>query len=188
MSGYAAYLRAMLRPLGVYDLREQSCSGAELEAIGAGLDAAAGERAEDLRQTLGPTATEPGLRRWESLLWYTAPGSSLADRRAVLCALLAVSWDSFTPAALTAAARACGVLCTIEETGPCSPLLLRFPGIYGRPQPWARARWILEELMPAHLELIYLFRWITWQETHEKRLTWGQVSRMSWYRWMSRDF
>lgn len=35
---YAEYLRSLLRPLGVYELSPTSYSGAQLEALGAGLD------------------------------------------------------------------------------------------------------------------------------------------------------
>ena len=35
---YESYLKALLEPLGVYDLRAGSINGAELAALGAGLD------------------------------------------------------------------------------------------------------------------------------------------------------
>jgi len=183
--GYADYLRALLHPLRVYDLRAESFSGAELEAIGAVMDDVAAERAYQREQALIPTATEEGLALWEQLMHYAPVSATEEDRRRALAALMAISWDGFTPEALSAAVLGCGVNCTITETGCCAPLELRFPDIYGRPQPWDRAKWIVESLLPAHLELIYLFRWISWQEVHEKRLTWGQVSRKNWYEFMS---
>ena len=36
--GYSDYLRALLRPMDIYDLTPSSLSGAELEALGRGLD------------------------------------------------------------------------------------------------------------------------------------------------------
>lgn len=183
--GYAEYLRNLLHPLRVYDLRPESFSGAELESIGAQLDAAATERAGQLEQALIPTAGEEGLRQWEQLMHFAPASATVEQRRRALAALLAISWDGFTPEALAAAVLGCGVDCTITETGCCAPLEIRFPGRYGRPQPWAQARQILESLLPAHLEAIYIFRWISWQQTHEKKLTWGQVSRKNWYEWMS---
>ena len=188
MSGYADYLIRLLEPLRVYDLREQSHSGAEVAVIGGQMDEIAAQGVGQLVQALIPTATEQGLSLWEALLLCAPAATGLDARRQALAALLSISWDGFTPAALAMAVKGCGVHCTIEETGACAPLKLRFPGIYGRPQPWKRVRWILESLLPAHLELIYLFRWITWKETHEKSLTWGQVSGLSWYGWMSNAF
>ncbi len=183
--GYADYLRRLLHPLRVYAMEPDSFSGAELEAAGSAMDGVAAALAEQRAQSLIPTATEEGLARWEQLMHCAPASATEAQRRAALAALLGISWDGFTPAALSAAVLGCGVNCTITETGCCAPLELRFPDTYGRPQPWDRARWILESLLPAHLELIYLFRWISWAETHAKRLTWGQVSRKNWYEWMS---
>jgi len=36
--GYGDYLRALLRPLGIYSLQPDSLSGSELDALGLGLD------------------------------------------------------------------------------------------------------------------------------------------------------
>lgn len=188
MSGYAEYLIRLLHPLRAYELREGSFSGEELALLGAALDERAAVRAEGLTQALIPTATDEGLDRWESLLLFAPASRTLDERRQALASLLGISWDSFTPQALDSAVSGCGVRCTIEETGPCAPLLLRFPEVYGRPEPWPRVQWILESLLPAHLELIYLLRWITWRETHEKALTWGQVSGLTWYAWMTNAF
>ena len=188
MSGYADYLAGLLHPLRVYELREESFSGGELAAIGAAMDGVETALSGQLEQARSPTAGDEGLRRWEELLLGPPAADTPAARRAALAALLGISWDGFTPGALATAVRGCGVDCVVEETGPCAPLHIRFPGRYGRPQPWARAKWILEQILPAHLELVYLFRWITWAETHEKKLTWGQVSGLSWYQWMSKDF
>ena len=186
--GYAEYLRALLHPLRVYDLRPERFSGAEIEAIGAAMDDLAAERNYQREQALIPTATEEGLARWEQLMHYAPAAATEEDRRKALAALMGISWDGFTPAALSAAVLGCGVKCTITETGCCAPLELRFPETYGRPQPWSRAKWILETLLPAHLELIYLFRWVSWREVHEKRLTWGQVSQKNWYEFMANQF
>ena len=35
---YEVFLRELLEPLGIYDLSEESVSGAEIFALGAGLD------------------------------------------------------------------------------------------------------------------------------------------------------
>ena len=56
--GYSDHLRRLLRPLGVYDLRPESLSGAELEALGQGLDGVSArmdyvERAKGTKHTGG---------------------------------------------------------------------------------------------------------------------------------------
>ena len=76
---YADYLRALLHPLRVYDLRPESFSGAELEAIGAVMDDIAAERAEQLEQALIPTATEEGLAMWEQLVHFAPASATLEE-------------------------------------------------------------------------------------------------------------
>ena len=51
--GYSDYLRALLRPMDIYDLTPSSLSGAELEALGRGLD--------DLSQRLDYVERESAL-------------------------------------------------------------------------------------------------------------------------------
>ena len=89
--GYADYLRALLHPLRVYDLRAESFSGAELEAIGTVMDDVAAERAYQREQALIPTATEEGLALWEQLMHYAPVSATEEDRRRALAALMAIS-------------------------------------------------------------------------------------------------
>ena len=65
--GYAAYLKNLLLPLGVYDLSVGSVSEGELYALGSALDTAA-ERLETVeRESLTATAEDEGLDRREAL-------------------------------------------------------------------------------------------------------------------------
>ena len=130
---YADYLRRLLHPLRVYAMAEDSFSGAELEAIGTAMDEVSAERAEQLRQTLIPTATEEGLALWEQLMHYAPVSATMEDRRKALAALMAISWDGFTPAALSAAVLGCGVNCTITETGPLRAAGAALPGYLWTP-------------------------------------------------------
>ena len=63
---YEEFLKTLLAPLGVYRLDRDSLSGAELYALGRGLDAVAErlERAE--REGVTATAEDEGLRRREA--------------------------------------------------------------------------------------------------------------------------
>ena len=58
---YYGYLCALLAPLGVYRLEEESIGGAELTAAGAALDAAAAALAHSEREGILATA-EDGVR------------------------------------------------------------------------------------------------------------------------------
>ena len=64
---YEQYLRALLAPLGVYDLRDGTINGAELYALGIGMDAVS-QRLETVeRESLTATAEDEGLSRREAL-------------------------------------------------------------------------------------------------------------------------
>ena len=64
------YLASLLRPLGVYDLREGTVNRGELEAYGVRLDHMAGELEDTAREMNLTTAEGFGLERVEELLPY----------------------------------------------------------------------------------------------------------------------
>ena len=64
---YEVFLRELLEPLGIYDLSEESVSGAEIFALGAGLDTVSQQLERTEREALTATAQEEGLTRREAL-------------------------------------------------------------------------------------------------------------------------
>ena len=63
---YEVFLRELLEPLGIYDLSEESVSGAEIFALGAGLDT----ESQQQRQTLFHVGSS-FLIRWKIYLDFT---------------------------------------------------------------------------------------------------------------------
>ena len=55
---YEVFLRELLEPLGIYDLSEESVSGAEIFALGAGLDTVSQQLERTEREALTATAQE----------------------------------------------------------------------------------------------------------------------------------
>ena len=82
----AEYLRELLRPLGVYELRTGAGAG-ELESAGAALDGGAALLEEIQREMLLLTAEGEGLDKIESLLSRKPVTSDTKRRRAALAAL-----------------------------------------------------------------------------------------------------
>lgn len=97
---YEQYLRALLAPLGVYDLTDGSVSGAELYALGGALDAAGGRLDSVERESLTATAEGEGLLRRETLFARRPAAVTAEERRAAIAALLQIDGDSLTPAAI----------------------------------------------------------------------------------------
>ena len=77
---YEEYLRALLAPLGVYRLDRDSLSGAELYALGQGLDAVSARLDGVEREGVTATAEDEGLRRREALFLRRPAAVTCAPR------------------------------------------------------------------------------------------------------------
>ena len=180
---YAQRLMALLRPLGVYTFRSGSFSMAQLEALGAQMDAARAVLEKNGRESIVMSAEDEGLDRVQALFRYRAPVEDVPSRRAAIAALMQVTDDAFTLEALQRCLPACGAQCALEEAGEANHVRVRFPGLMGIPPEFARMRGIIEDLLPAQLGIEYVFRWCTWAETEAYGLTWGDLGKMSWDEW-----
>lgn len=180
---YTRELTALLSPLGVYTFREGSFSMAELQALGAALEEARTQLERGLRESLVMTAQEEGLSNREALLRHAPIADSAEQRRAMIAGFWQISGDGFTLDALNRCAAACGAACAIEECGEVNRIRVRFPHIMGIPAAFARMRAILEDILPAHAEIEYAFRWCKWGETEHYGLLWRDLNPMSWHEW-----
>ena len=172
-------LIALLRPLGVYNFREGSFSLGELQALELETWAQTAQR-----ESIVLTAQAEGLERMEALFRHGATEQDTEARRKAIAAFLQIGGDSFTAAALNRCLRACGVPCTVEETGEVNRVKVWFPGVMGVPEGFSWMRAVIEDILPCQLGIFYWFRYCTWQETEQYRLTWGALNAMSWTAWM----
>lgn len=171
---YTEYLMGLLRPLGVYNWSEGTFQRAELTAFGQALDACAAELELVQREMLVSTAEDAGLTAVEALLPYRPVTDSLARRRTALAALLRIGGDSFTPQAINDTLSGCGVPARAEETG-VGKVRVTFPGIAGVPPSFEERKKIIEEILPAHVEIEYWFWYLTWAELEEKFSCWQDI-------------
>ena len=171
---YETYLRAMLEPLGVYDLGEDSINRAELAALGTGLDRVGIrlERAE--REALTATAEEEGLRRREALFARRPAADHPEERRAAIAALLQIDGDSLTPPAIGRTILGCGIRARALEVDT-GHLRVVFPDVGGVPEGFDTIRDIILDILPCHLEVEFYFRYLTWAECERAGYTWAQV-------------
>ena len=177
---YAEYLRSLLRPLGVYELSPTSYSGAQLEALGAGLDRIWDVLQENRQEALPVTAENWGLERYSALFRSRPAAPDTAALRAAICALLRISGDSFTLQALNQCLSGCGVTCAVTETGTPGVVEVSFPDTMGRPEGLATIEAIVADILPCHLQVNYYFRFCTWQELMDAGKTWGWACTMNW--------
>ena len=182
MAAYGNYLRAVLAPLGIYDLRAESLSGSELDAMGIGLDSAA-EMLEDVeRESILLTAEDEGLALREEL-FARRPANYGADlRRAAIAALLRISGDSFTLQAINSAISGCGIKAEAQEMGD-GHIRVIFPNVAGIPDEFDQIQGIILDIIPCHLETEFYFRYLTWAECEAAGYTWAMIhaAEYTWY-------
>ena len=144
---YEEYLRGLLAPLGVYRLDRDSLSGAELYALGRGLDAVS-DRLENVEQeAVTATAEDEGLRRREALFLRRPAAFTPEERRAAIAALLQIDGDSLTPEAIGRTIRGCGIRAQAIEMGT-NQVRVVFPGTVGVPAEFGQIEKIVLDILP----------------------------------------
>ena len=176
---YEGYLKALLEPLGVYDFGESSINGAELGAMGSGLDAVYTGLEFVEREALLATAEEIGLAQREALFVRRPVAVTAKERRAAITALLQIDGDSLTPADMERTIQGCGIRAQIVEMGE-GKLRVYFPEVVGIPEEFQNIETIILEILPCHLEIEFYFRYITWQECHDAGYTWDDIATYTW--------
>ena len=184
---YAEYLEDLLRPMGVYRL-EGTVNGGELESIGGVLDRCAAELEEIEREMLLTTATGEGLDAVERLLTRRPLAATLARRRGALSALLRIGGDSFTLGAVNDNLAGCGVNAVAAETEQPGKVEVHFPDVPGIPDGFEELCKIIEDILPCHLDIKYVFwyvtwamleaRFDTWSALEARGLTWGEIEKL----------
>lgn len=167
-------LKALLAPLGLYDLSAGTRNEAELFALGAALDGVDAALTAAEREALVPTAVREGLALREALLPWRPAAETLAERRAAIRALLRIDGDSLTLAAVNRAIQGCGIRAQVRETG-VGTVEVWFPGQQGVPVQFERIRRILLDLLPCHLAVTFCFRYLSWEEFKGRSLSWAAV-------------
>ena len=172
--GYGAYIRQLLRPLGVYHLLEGNLNYSETEAMGAALDTA--ESMLDKAEREGRLATaEDALTEWAKLFTHPPEAADREALRRAIAALLLIGEGSFTVKTINETLCGCGVDCVVEETGIYGTVRVSFPGTVGFPENFEQKKRIIEEIIPCHLAIDYFFLFMTWALCESKAYTWDQV-------------
>lgn len=178
---YEDYLKALLAPLGVYRLDRNSLSGAELYALGKGLDGIAARLDAVERESLTATAEDEGLRRREALFLRRPASTTLKERRAAIEALFQIDGDSLTPEAINRTISGCGIRARAVEAGT-NRVTVEFPDTAGVPQDFDLIEKIIMDILPCHLEVGFHLRYLTWEVCHRAGYTWALV-RERGYNW-----
>ena len=178
---YAQYLRQLLAPLGVYQVNAPF-QGGELEALGQALDQAEAALDQLHRESCLATAESWGLEQVAELFRRRPPASSPQDLRAALAALLRIGGDSFTLEAINDTISGCGINAHVEETNQAGTVQVSFPQVPGVPPNFDEIQVIVEDILPAHLAILYHFWYLTWEQLEEKFSSWQAIEDLglSW--------
>lgn len=177
----ASGLKDLLRPLGVYKL-EDSFFGAELDSLGKALDEMQERLEEVQREMCLTTARGEGLEQMAALFARRPVTQDVRQMAASLAALARIGGDSFTLKAVNSTIAGCGLNATVSEADGPGVVTVRFPEVPGIPEGFERMRAIIEDILPAHLLVQYLFWYQTWEELNARQLTWQDIhdQDMTW--------
>lgn len=181
MSGHAERLWELLLPLGPYS-RQGVYTAGELAGEGSALDGVEAALDELEREAMLDTAEGDGLEKLESLLTHRPVAETPEQRRAALSALLRIGGDSFTLAAINDNIRGCGLNAQVSETDDPGVVEVRFPDVPGIPEGFEQLRRIIEDILPAHLRVDYVYWYITWKMMERRFKTWKDIEDKS-YTW-----
>ena len=173
---YEQFLRELLEPLGIYNLNAHSVSGAEIAALGAGLDSVSDFLGRVEREAVIATAEEEGLSRRESLFVRRPAADTAEKRRAAIAALLQIDGDSLTPSAINRTIGGCGIRARAIEK-ESGTLQVIFPDVAGIPAEFQIIEKIIQDILPCHLAVEFYFRYLTWTECERAQYTWADVEQ-----------
>ncbi len=168
---HAQRLYDLLSPLGPYD-RQGVYSAGELSGEGYALDGVLAALEEIEREAMLDTAEGEGLEAIEGLLAHRPVTDTAQGRRAALSALLRIGGDSFTLAAINDNLKGCGLNVKVSETEEPGVVEITFPDVPGIPDGFAQLRKIIEDIVPCHLQINYVYWYITWGMVEERFVTW----------------
>lgn len=176
---YAQDMKALLHPLGVYRL-DQSRLGAELECVGEAMDRLEEELERVQREMNLVTAREEGLDQ-VARLFARRPAARQPEQMAqALAALTRIGGDSFTCEAMNHTLAGCGLNARVRESQQVNTVEVRFPDVAGIPEEFERIRILVEEILPAHLLVRYMFWYQTWRQMEERNMTWQELQQLRW--------
>ena len=178
---HSEQLRDLLFPLGIYDLNAPY-NGGELDAQGEALDGIWAGLEELHREADLTTAEDWGLELVAGLLARKPVTTSAKRMRNSLMALLNVGGDSFTQEAINAAISGCGIRAQVTETDQVGTVEVSFPDVPGIPEGFEEMAKIIEDMIPAHLLIQYVYWYITWEQLEAKIKNWQDIEdrQLTW--------
>lgn len=94
-------------------------------------------------------------------------------------ALLRIGGDSFTLNAICDNLSGCGLNTAVSESATFGTVKISFPEVPGIPDGFNLMRQIIEDIIPCHLFIQYVFWYITWARMESRFKTWNGLDRLN---------
>lgn len=158
----------------LYDL-DTGYGALELQTLGDFMDELFTDAEHVERESVIPSARDEGLSGWRDVLAFYPASESVEEIRASLSALIRIDGGSFTESALNATIRGIGIEAAVKEGAQPQTVEVSFPGCRGIPKSFSTIKARVEMILPCHLDIVYVFRFLTWEELEAMYKTWGQL-------------
>ena len=172
--GYFEHLKSLLYPLRIYELNE-GIGAAELFAEGEALDRAQAELESAEREAIPSTAEGHGLAAYEKIMPFVPLYMTAEQRREAIMALLRIDWASFTLEDMNATVAGCGVAAEIGESETPETVTVTILGVRGIPENFDEISYRIEQILPCHLGIEYIFTFLIWRELEEWIADWAEL-------------
>ena len=177
---YYDYLRDLLRPMRLYEL-DEGYGSIELEMEGIAFDALFEAVEISERESVLQKAESFGLRGFEELFPSFERAEDLNGRRETIRGLMRIDGHSHTLPALRGIVECFGIDMDIVESPGLDLVTISFPGVDGSPECFAQIRWLVEEILPCHLEVRYALTRTDWNALESRNFTWAIIESAALY-------
>lgn len=178
-------LQQKLRPLNLYSLNGNTLVDAELKAYAQGLNILANKLDILQREIFINTAIDFGLALREKLFGRIKSSVSATNRREMLNYRNSITVNDFTKEDIKNSMTACGLNTEIQEYFDGEKIYIRCLSLIDDFSSKNQAIAAAQEFLPAHLQVEFDFRDLTWNyidsledtfnEFEAKNLTWNQI-------------
>jgi len=167
-------------------LRPSLVAQSGLGAAGAEIDALNISADEVLAQLFALTATEigGGLDRWEAFLGlsnYSGIATDVQRRERIIAKIRGAGTTTVALVKNVAESYANGTVEVVEDN-PAYTFLIRFISQHGIPARIDDLKAAIREIKPAHLAVLYEYKYLIWNELDAETITWNALDTlaMSW--------
>lgn len=175
-------MKQTLRPLGFYNLNDNTLINAELSAYAMVLDEISSYLSEIERERFISTAESYGLSMRELIFTTEQNEKIIQERRKILLYRTAITPNDFNKSSIKKAMEIGGITGYIIENPSQSTIYINCLELADSSSDKETIKSMVEEFLPAHLECIFDFSNLNWDTIDSKNKTFDEldVEDLTW--------